>query len=543
MPCLTRAARSNRRSLWRLSSVGLAAAAASLLLAPVVVQAQSSPPGVHVVQAGDTLSQIALDASTDADSIAALNGLTDGDTLSIGQSLKLPAGASTSTSTSTAASTPAAAAASTTAPTTASSGGTYTVADGDTLWDIAQRLATTSDALVQLNHLDDPDHLSLGSVLSVPAGSTTRAASAAPAAATAPATPASAATPRRSVFVSYTVQPGETLSQIARQFDVRGDTIVQASNLDDPNKIAVGSVLKVPVPAREHVVNPGETLRDIAASEKVDLGSLIDFNQLDDPKLIRVGQVVLLPVAANQQVAASTSAPSAVPSAGDAQAPSTSAAAAAAAPAPAPPGPSGPSASAPSASAAPAPAAPASASPPTSTPTPTSTPAPTPTATVTTAAAATPATPASPLAAAKPSPAPKPAAPVAVVAPPPGAPSDGLAGAGLKLLGSPYAWGGANPSGFDCSGFVWYIARQIGRPLSRSMFGQYNSGSHPARDQLQVGDLVFFQNTFSPGLSHNGVYIGNNQFVNAADEASGVTISNLNTAYWSSHWFGATRLP
>ena len=54
---------------------------------------------------------------------------------------------------------------------------------------------------------------------------------------------------------------------------------------------------------------------------------------------------------------------------------------------------------------------------------------------------------------------------------------------------------------------------------------------------------MFFQNTWAPGLSHNGIYIGNNQFVNAADEASGVTISSLSTAYWSSHWFGATRVP
>src|SRR6516165_5755038 len=98
MPCLTRAARSSRRSYWRWSSVSLAACAASLLLAPLVVQAQASPPGVHVVQAGDTLSQIALDANTDADAIAALNGLTDANTLSIGQSLKLPASASAAAS-------------------------------------------------------------------------------------------------------------------------------------------------------------------------------------------------------------------------------------------------------------------------------------------------------------------------------------------------------------------------------------------------------------------------------------------------------------
>jgi cell wall-associated NlpC family hydrolase len=137
----------------------------------------------------------------------------------------------------------------------------------------------------------------------------------------------------------------------------------------------------------------------------------------------------------------------------------------------------------------------------------------------------------------------RPASPFAVVAPPRGAPADGLAGAGLKLLGAPYVWGGSAPSGFDCSGFLWYVSRQIGKPLSRGLFGQYNSGSHPSRDDLKAGDLVFFQNTYSPGLSHNGIYIGNGQFVHAADEAVGVTISSLNTAFWSSHWFGATRLP
>jgi cell wall-associated NlpC family hydrolase len=134
-------------------------------------------------------------------------------------------------------------------------------------------------------------------------------------------------------------------------------------------------------------------------------------------------------------------------------------------------------------------------------------------------------------------------APVVVVSPPAGAPTDGIAGAGLKLLGSPYVWGGSSPTGFDCSGFVWYVARQTGKPLTRGMFGQYNSGSHPSRDALQPGDLVFFQNTFAPGLSHNGVYIGKGQFVHAADESAGVTISSLSTPYWSSHWFGATRLP
>jgi len=66
------------------------------------------------------------------------------------------------------------------------------------------------------------------------------------------------------------LQAGETLGQIAQQFDATADTIAQASGLDDPNKLSVGTVLKVPLPGREHTVQAGETLRDIAAQEKVD---------------------------------------------------------------------------------------------------------------------------------------------------------------------------------------------------------------------------------------------------------------------------------
>jgi cell wall-associated NlpC family hydrolase/nucleoid-associated protein YgaU len=521
-------------SRWRWRAFSITGAAASLLFAPLVVQAQSSPPDVHVVRDGETLSQIALDAHTDADTLAAFNGLTDGNVLAVGQSLKLPLPASRAP----------------VAPASASPA-SYTISDGDTLWDIAQRFGTTTEAIVKLNDLDDPDHLSLGTVLSLPSGrgpaasaSTPVASAPGPAATAAAPKPSGATTPagsRRNVMVSYTVQSGETLSQIAKQFDVRSDAIVQATNLDDPNKISIGAVLKVPVPAREHVVSDGETLRDIAASEKVDLGSLIDFNQLDDPELIHVGQVVVLPVAAatvagaDTQRAAVVSAPaSQAPAPVAASAPAAlsqpAAAAAPASQASAPAAQSQPAAaSAPAAQSQPAAAAAApSAAKPTS-----------PSPSAATSSAATSAATAKASAAPKPAP----AAPVAVVAPPAGAPTDGLAGAGLKFLGSPYVWGGSSPSGFDCSGLVWYVSRQVGKPLSRGMFGQYNSGSHPGRDQLQVGDLVFFQNTFSPGLSHNGIYIGNGQFVHAADEAAGVTISSLNTAYWSSHWFGATRLP
>jgi cell wall-associated NlpC family hydrolase/nucleoid-associated protein YgaU len=482
----------------------------SLVLGPLAALAEPTTATTHVVEPGETLWQIADRLGVDPATLVTLNGLDDANLLSVGQKLSLPARASAGAGAPAAAAAPTAVA----APAAAR---TYAVADGDTLWDIAQQFGTTTDALVQANHLDDPDHLALGAQLAVPVANA--APPPTPASGPAPGVRASAAAspaaPRRRLLVSYTVQPGETLNQIARQFDVRADAVAQASGLDDPNRLSVGTVLKVPVPGKEHVVIAGETLRDIAMQEKVDLGSLVDFNQLDDPELIRVGQVVLVPVPASQPPAAPATATSV----------------------PAQPAPGAPTSAA-TPVATPAPAAPSGSSP-ARPPAPTPTPAP---------PAAAPPAPAQ----AAPTPAPTPSGqlaagkvgtPLVVPPAPKGAPTEGLAGAALKLLGAPYVWGGSSPSGFDCSGFVWYVARQLGKPLSRGMLGEYNGGAHPARDELKPGDLVFFQNTYSPGLSHNGIYIGNGQFVHAADEAAGVTISSLGTPYWSSHWFGATRLP
>src|ERR1051326_8976212 len=90
-------------SRWRWRAFSMTTVAVSLLVAPLVVQAQSSAPDVHVVRDGETLSQIALDANTDADTIAALNGLSDANVLSVGQSLKLPGVAASRPSTAPAA--------------------------------------------------------------------------------------------------------------------------------------------------------------------------------------------------------------------------------------------------------------------------------------------------------------------------------------------------------------------------------------------------------------------------------------------------------
>ena len=124
---------------------------------------------------------------------------------------------------------------------------------------------------------------------------------------------------------------------------------------------------------------------------------------------------------------------------------------------------------------------------------------------------------------------------------PPGTPTDGLVGTAIKQLGKPYVFGGSGPNEFDCSGLLWYAARQAGKALPRGIFEQYGSGPHPAREELKPGDLVFFQNTYMPGLSHNGIYIGNDKFVHAGDERSGVTVSSLSAPYWVGRFFGATR--
>ncbi|MBV9577620.1 MAG: C40 family peptidase, partial [Chloroflexi bacterium] len=112
----------------------------------------------------------------------------------------------------------------------------------------------------------------------------------------------------------------------------------------------------------------------------------------------------------------------------------------------------------------------------------------------------------------------------------------------MKFVGSRYVFGGTSPSGFDCSGFVYYVLNRSGEPIGRGMWQQYNGGAHVSINALQPGDTVFFANTYEPGLSHDGIYIGGGQFVHAADEQSGVTVSSLYTSYWQAHYMGATRL-
>ena len=120
-------------------------------------------------------------------------------------------------------------------------------------------------------------------------------------------------------------------------------------------------------------------------------------------------------------------------------------------------------------------------------------------------------------------------------------PTNDIVALARQYLGAPYVFGGTTPVGFDCSGFIFYVFNRAGRSMERDIWSQYDSGPHITREQLQPGDLVFFQNTYMEGLSHNGVYVGNGEFINAVGEDTGVGISRLSSPYWAERWYGATR--
>jgi peptidoglycan DL-endopeptidase CwlO len=133
-----------------------------------------------------------------------------------------------------------------------------------------------------------------------------------------------------------------------------------------------------------------------------------------------------------------------------------------------------------------------------------------------------------------PAPSPSPS-PVAPVAPPPQTHS-AVVNVALQYLGVPYRWGGASPSGFDCSGLLVYAFAKVGVYLPHSSYMQFNMGRYVPRSNLQPGDAVFFN-----GASHVGIYLGGGRFVHAPHTGDVVKISSLSESWYASTYSGARR--
>ena len=115
--------------------------------------------------------------------------------------------------------------------------------------------------------------------------------------------------------------------------------------------------------------------------------------------------------------------------------------------------------------------------------------------------------------------------------------------AAYAFRGTRYVMGGTSRSGFDCSGFVRYILSATdGVALPRTATEQYFHGTPVSEAQAQPGDLVFFKNTYKPGISHVGIYVGGGRFVHAANAHKGVRADSLNSPYYQAHFAGIRRV-
>ena len=458
-------------------------------LSPVTQLVNRPRQGIttHRVQEGDAVAAIAEKYEISVATVLWANGLADDDVLAPGRQLIiLPV-----------------------------SGVLHAVQPGEQVETIARRYQSDALAIVEFNQITDPEQLVANELLVVPGGRREERPRPVPAARSdarpreeeAAALAAANAVIRQPLQISsYTVADGDSLSSLANKFGVSVETLAWANGLqDDPEHLAVGQTLAIlPVSGALHTVGEGESLLGIANRYGADGDKIISANSLSSADKLAVGEKLIIPGARLETAAQAATVRGlrytvvegdTLNSLSDRFGVELSAIMRANGLASADWLQIGQELSLPGAKLA------------------------------SVAAAA---------------PAPKPAPP-----PPPASSGDGsrIVGVASQYLGYRYTWGGHSPgTGFDCSGFVWYVYQKAGInvPL-HDLWGQLQAGPRISQANLQPGDIVFFQNTYKAGLSHNGIYIGGGRFINAQDYGSGVRVASIYESYWAARYFGASR--
>lgn len=111
-----------------------------------------------------------------------------------------------------------------------------------------------------------------------------------------------------------------------------------------------------------------------------------------------------------------------------------------------------------------------------------------------------------------------------------------------QYVGTRYVWGGDDPSGWDCSGMIQWLYGEVGGlTLPRVSQDQWRYGTPLRPEQVEAGDLVFFLDTDGPGITHNGIALGDGRFIHARSASLGTVISRLDEPFWVAHYAGARR--